>query len=212
METKEEYEKRQIFEREVDADIVADFFRWRDARNVRRIWEHLGYERWAIGFARYLFPDFPKVLRRVIWAQLVYEERYRNQPASPRPVGKQRQHARLWSTGVIADFAKLEGLWAVCAPPIWDSIRTLGQIYRESATQVGSLNVEEKAKYARETRRRIEHEMEAFGRALVTVRGSPSGKTKGKRTAGRPRKPDASLTISGILKRSYRDGLRKRTK
>jgi hypothetical protein len=212
METNEEYEKRQAFEKEVDADVVADFFRWRNARNDRRIWEHLGYERWAIGFARYLFPDFPQVLRRVIWAQLLYEQRYRNQfPASPRPVGKQRQRAQPWSSGVIADFAKLEGLWAICAPPIWDSIRTLGQIYRESAEGT-PLNADEKAKYAKETRRRIEHEMEAFGRALVTVKGSPAGRTKGKPKAGRPRKPDASLTTSGMLKRSYREGLRKRTK
>jgi hypothetical protein len=205
MDGNEEYEKRQAFEREVDADILADYLRWLGAGKVGRIWEHLDYERWAIGLARYLFPDFPQVLRRVIWAHLLYEQRYRNQlPASPRPTGRIRKGAVRWSTGVVAGFAKLEGIWAVCAPQIWGNIRTLGEIYRESATQAGP--------HTRRVRKQIEGEMEAFGLALVTVKGSPPGKTKGKRKAGRPRKPDASLTVSGILKRSYREGLRKRTK
>jgi hypothetical protein len=194
----QDFEERKAFDESVDANIRTEFSRWARLGKVTRIWEHLGYERWAIGLARYLFPDFAEILRQVIWAELLYEQRYRSTSAPVRTV---RKDARRWSSGVIADFAKLEGFWAVCAPPMWNSIRTLGEVYRDSATKGGERT--------REIRTRIEREMEAFGRALVTVKGRKGARDRKPRKP-RSRRASVAATEAEIYRRQReieKDGL-----
>ncbi len=175
-------------EEDIDAANVREFLRFKAGGERGRIRERLQGERWALSVARYLFVDFASVLARVILSEMAYEERYREQlPAVPWVLPRRgtKRQVKGVSLGAVADFARALGPEAIASPSVWRMIETLRSMYATSEATVGDRD------WWHELRRRIEGEMAAFGRALVTsgFSGRPKGSTN-PRVAGSVKEVD----------------------
>jgi hypothetical protein len=88
----------------------------------------------------------------------------------------------------LADFVRKVGPAVICGGSLGDRIAVLREIYSEAPRMAGS------ARAAGEFRRKIESEMEAFGRALVTTLGHPKDVRDRSPRKRRPRRPDVTAT------------------
>jgi hypothetical protein len=165
--------------------------------------EWLRAEKRLFDEARYVFGDIglSRVLTDAIRVQLEFEQwakRYRghgrNDGSTPIELGGlvRNKGGRGWP---LADFARKVGPAAICPGSLADRIAVLQEIYAEAPRMAGS------ARAAGELRRKIESEMEAFGKALVTTVGRPKRVRDRSPRKRRPRRPGIAATERRIAEK-----------